>query len=73
MSSGEGILKHPFFKALQSISPVRGGHAAIGVKKDPETADNEQSKKNQQHQDEGKHCLLFQSQSVHHHLTAAHK
>lgn len=33
----KGVLKRPFLQPLNAISPVGGGHTAVGVQQDPET------------------------------------
>ena len=70
---GQCIFKCPFLQALYPIRPVGGGHATVGVQKDPETPDYEQAQDQQQHPYEGKCCLLLrQDQGVEKHFTVTH-
>lgn len=43
----KGVLKRPFLQPLDAISPVGGGHAAVGVQQDPETPHYQQPQEHQ--------------------------
>lgn len=70
---GQCVFKCPFLQPLYPVRPVGGGHATVGVEKDPETPDYEQAQDQQQHPYEGKCCLLLrQDQGVEKHFTVTH-
>lgn len=72
MVSGKSIFKCPFFQALQSVAPTGWWHATVGVQQDPETPDDQQAEKHQQHPNERKRRLLLQAQRIGHDITPAH-
>ena len=43
----EGVLKRPFLQPLDTVGPVGGRHAAVGVQQDPETPYYEQPQEHQ--------------------------
>jgi len=72
MVSGKSIFKRPFFLALQSVVPAGGWHATVRVQQDPETPDDQQAEKHQQHPNERKRRLPLQAQRTGHDVTRAH-
>lgn len=56
----KGMVKLSFLQAFESISPGRGGHAPIGVQKNPEAPDDEDAQENKQQNHKNKRGLLLQ-------------